>query len=64
MSSKKAKEGSLGLLDHPKEVRMPPYRFQQEFEGSRSVSFNGLDKDIDEDQRKKLREALQNLAIA
>ena len=64
MSSKKAKEGSLGLVDHPKEILMPPYRFQQEFEGSRSVSFNGKDNKIDEDKERKLREALQNLAIA
>jgi hypothetical protein len=62
MSSKKAKVGSPRLVDHPKEIQMPPYPFQQEFEGSRSVSFNGKDSKIDEGKERKLRKALQSFA--
>lgn len=62
MSSKKAKEGSLVSVDLPKEIQMPPYRFQREFEGFGSLSFDEKDNKIDEDKARKLKESLRNPA--
>lgn len=64
MSKEKSDQGSLELVERPRENSMPPYRYQQESQNLRSLSFGSSDdKKLDDEQKRKLRHALQNFSI-
>jgi hypothetical protein len=64
MSDKETKPQLVVLGSHPNDMKMPPYHYQQEALTSKSVSFTKDAASMDADQKRQLRDALQNLIIA
>ena len=64
MSDKDKKEEGNDMGKQPRDIEMPPFPFQDSESGTRSVINKSHDDGLDQEQKKKLRDALQNFMIA
>lgn len=64
MSDEKATKKSPTFSTSARADSMPPFRYQCEGTGSTSIRFSDNPPEIDAEQRKKLRDALQNMIIS
>jgi hypothetical protein len=64
MSDEKTNDKSVTFSTSARAESMPPFRYQCEGTGSTSIRFGDNAPQIDAEQRKKLRDALQNMTIS